>query len=67
MSAVATTNGAGTQLEPSTPRAESAAAEAATTASSGTHELSYLGAISEALREEMRRDESVFCLGEDIG
>ncbi|HMG98942.1 MAG TPA: alpha-ketoacid dehydrogenase subunit beta, partial [Gaiellales bacterium] len=27
----------------------------------------YLEAISDGLREEMRRDESVFCLGEDIG
>jgi pyruvate/2-oxoglutarate/acetoin dehydrogenase E1 component len=30
-------------------------------------EMSYLEAISDGLREEMRRDESVFCLGEDIG
>jgi 2-oxoisovalerate dehydrogenase E1 component beta subunit len=30
-------------------------------------ELTYLQAISDALREEMRADESVFCLGEDIG
>src|SRR5207237_2725804 len=30
-------------------------------------ELTYLQAISEGLREEMRADESVFCLGEDIG
>jgi 2-oxoisovalerate dehydrogenase E1 component beta subunit len=29
--------------------------------------LTYLEAISEALREEMRRDEKVFLLGEDIG
>ena len=29
--------------------------------------ITYLEAISEGLREEMRRDESVFCLGEDIG
>ncbi len=36
-------------------------------ADSGTRELTYLQAISEALREEMRRDETVFCLGEDIG
>src|SRR5215470_17631493 len=28
--------------------------------------LTYLEAISEALREEMRRDEKVFLLGEDI-
>jgi 2-oxoisovalerate dehydrogenase E1 component beta subunit len=30
-------------------------------------ELTYLEAISDGLREEMRRDERVFCLGEDIG
>lgn len=30
-------------------------------------ELTYLEAISEALREEMRRDETVLCMGEDIG
>ncbi|HKG36887.1 MAG TPA: alpha-ketoacid dehydrogenase subunit beta [Solirubrobacterales bacterium] len=30
-------------------------------------ELTYLEAISDGLRAEMRRDESVFCLGEDIG
>jgi len=30
-------------------------------------ELTYLEAISEGLREEMRRDSTVFCLGEDIG
>ena len=30
-------------------------------------ELTYLEAISDALREEMRHDDSVFCLGEDIG
>ena len=29
--------------------------------------MTYLEAISDALREEMRRDETVFCLGEDIG
>ena len=29
--------------------------------------MTYLEAISDGLREEMRRDESVFCLGEDIG
>jgi pyruvate/2-oxoglutarate/acetoin dehydrogenase E1 component len=33
----------------------------------GTREMTYLDAISDGLREEMRRDESVFCLGEDIG
>ena len=30
-------------------------------------ELTYLEAISAALRDEMRRDETVICLGEDIG
>ena len=30
-------------------------------------EMTYLEAISDALRTEMRRNESVFCLGEDIG
>jgi pyruvate/2-oxoglutarate/acetoin dehydrogenase E1 component len=30
-------------------------------------ELTYLGAISDGLREEMRADETVFCMGEDIG
>jgi pyruvate/2-oxoglutarate/acetoin dehydrogenase E1 component len=30
-------------------------------------EMTYLQAISDGLREEMRSDESVFCLGEDIG
>jgi pyruvate/2-oxoglutarate/acetoin dehydrogenase E1 component len=32
-----------------------------------TREMTYLEAISDGLREEMRRDESVFCIGEDIG
>ena len=30
-------------------------------------EMTYLDAISDALRFEMRRDETVFCLGEDVG
>ena len=30
-------------------------------------ELTYLQAVSDGLREEMRHDETVFCLGEDIG
>ena len=30
-------------------------------------ELTYLEAISDGLREEMRRDPTVFCLGQDIG
>jgi pyruvate/2-oxoglutarate/acetoin dehydrogenase E1 component len=43
--------------------------EAASAAASpnGTREMTYLEAISDGLREEMRRDKSVFCLGEDIG
>jgi pyruvate/2-oxoglutarate/acetoin dehydrogenase E1 component len=36
-------------------------------AEAGARELTYLQAISEGLRDEMRRDETVFCLGEDIG
>jgi pyruvate/2-oxoglutarate/acetoin dehydrogenase E1 component len=38
-----------------------------TEAPAKTAELTYLEAISDALREEMRRDETVVCLGEDIG
>lgn len=30
-------------------------------------EITYAEALTEALREEMRRDKRVFCLGEDIG
>ena len=30
-------------------------------------EMTYLEAISDALRVEMRRDDSVFCMGEDVG
>jgi pyruvate/2-oxoglutarate/acetoin dehydrogenase E1 component len=37
------------------------------TGTSEAPELTYLEAISDALRYEMRRDETVFCLGEDIG
>ena len=36
-------------------------------AASEAEEITYLEAISAALREEMRRDAAVFCLGEDIG
>jgi len=36
-------------------------------ASVGTRETTYLTAIREALQEEMRADETVFMLGEDIG
>jgi pyruvate/2-oxoglutarate/acetoin dehydrogenase E1 component len=32
-----------------------------------SRQMTYLEAISDGLREEMRRDDSVFCLGEDIG
>lgn len=38
-----------------------------TQASVDARSLTYLEAISEALREEMRADETVICLGEDIG
>ncbi len=31
------------------------------------HEVTYLEAISQALDEEMSRDERVFLMGEDIG
>jgi pyruvate/2-oxoglutarate/acetoin dehydrogenase E1 component len=48
---------------PATP-AEAAGAGAP---SGATTEMTYLQAISEALRYEMRQDPSVFCLGEDIG
>ena len=34
---------------------------------SETTEMTYLEAISDALRSEMRRDESVLCIGQDIG
>jgi pyruvate/2-oxoglutarate/acetoin dehydrogenase E1 component len=40
---------------------------ATTDSGRSTREMTYLEAISDALREEMRRDESVFCFGEDIG
>lgn len=42
------------------------ATQASTTAE-GTQEMTYLEAISDALRVEMRRDPDVICLGEDIG
>src|SRR5262245_19024542 len=32
-----------------------------------THQVTYLEAIREALFEEMRRDEGVFVIGEDVG
>jgi 2-oxoisovalerate dehydrogenase E1 component beta subunit len=37
------------------------------TTATGLREMTYLAAISDALRVEMRRDESVICLGQDIG
>jgi pyruvate/2-oxoglutarate/acetoin dehydrogenase E1 component len=42
-------------------------AEPDATVAAQSREMTYLEAISDGLREEMRRDESVFCLGEDIG
>jgi len=47
-----------TRLDPSTPRGPAAEPAA---------EMTYLEAISDGLREEMRRDETVLCWGEDIG
>jgi pyruvate/2-oxoglutarate/acetoin dehydrogenase E1 component len=48
-----------------TPAAETAGPS--TSDGAGAREMTYLDAISDALRTEMRRDESVFCFGEDIG
>ncbi len=59
-------SGVETRLEPPT-RRDPSGGTAETPAAAETRELTYLAAISEALREEMRRDQSVFCLGEDIG
>jgi pyruvate/2-oxoglutarate/acetoin dehydrogenase E1 component len=39
----------------------------ATATAGATGELTYLQAISDALRHEMARDPSVLCIGEDIG
>jgi pyruvate/2-oxoglutarate/acetoin dehydrogenase E1 component len=61
MSGTATAGATVTRLEPSTPRGTARAGGA------GTSEMTYLEAISDALRTEMRRDERVFCLGEDVG
>ena len=38
-----------------------------TATTSATNEVTYLQAISDALRHEMARDPSVICIGEDIG
>jgi pyruvate/2-oxoglutarate/acetoin dehydrogenase E1 component len=40
---------------------------AAGSTDAGVAEMTYLEAISDALRYEMRRDPAVFCLGEDVG
>ena len=45
----------------------STAVETPAAARTDAAELTYLDAISEALREEMRADETVICLGQDIG
>jgi pyruvate/2-oxoglutarate/acetoin dehydrogenase E1 component len=34
---------------------------------SGTIEITYRDAVREAIRDAMRRDESVFLMGEDVG
>ena len=44
-----------------------AAEEISVRAAAHSREMTYLEAISDALRTEMRRDESVFCIGQDIG
>ena len=41
--------------------------EVATESATSVREMTYLDAISDALRFEMRQDETVFCLGEDVG
>ena len=38
-----------------------------TATGTATNEVTYLQAISDALRHEMARDPSVLCIGEDIG
>ncbi|MGH2961412.1 MAG: alpha-ketoacid dehydrogenase subunit beta [Solirubrobacterales bacterium] len=48
------------------PATDPVAADAAAEHEAGV-EMTYLAAISDALRVEMRRDETVFCLGEDVG
>jgi pyruvate/2-oxoglutarate/acetoin dehydrogenase E1 component len=60
MSATGASAPGSVQLEPSTPRGSRSAGGKPET-------MTYLEAISAGLREEMRRDESVICLGEDIG
>ena len=67
MNPTTTSNGHGTRLEPSTPRVAEQDGPIAVPEGSETVEMTYLEAISDGLRVEMRRDETVFCLGEDIG
>jgi pyruvate/2-oxoglutarate/acetoin dehydrogenase E1 component len=50
-----------------TTAATGASAPQAQASDGGTREMTYLEAISDALRTEMRRDATVFCIGEDIG
>jgi 2-oxoisovalerate dehydrogenase E1 component beta subunit len=54
-------------MSPATGATRTTAAAARNGAERATRELTYLEAISDGLREEMRRDDTVFCLGEDIG
>jgi pyruvate/2-oxoglutarate/acetoin dehydrogenase E1 component len=63
-----------TNLEPSTPRGREATGPRHTGPAAEERRppqeergMTYLEAISDALREEMRRDQSVLCIGEDIG
>jgi pyruvate/2-oxoglutarate/acetoin dehydrogenase E1 component len=65
MSATTTNGGRSAQLEPSTPRGSGGSARSDGRPASRT--MTYLEAISDGLREEMRRDRGVICLGEDIG
>ena len=36
-------------------------------AETATHEKTYLQAISDGLRQEMRHDQRVFVIGQDVG
>ena len=45
---------------------ESAPAAAAATSAPAVREITYVEALNEALREEMRRDPAVFVMGEDV-
>ena len=48
-------------------RPEDEAVEGADGKAAPSSGMTYLEAISDALREEMRRDRDVFCIGQDIG